>query len=242
VGQQYVQPVDGLGARVDQVLAVFHDSAQSGDGSVDRRCVKPGGSQCRDTDRDRVGLVGLAAVSGGEHPHSSGQFGGHVGHGDAVGMQRLGQGGAQAGCAFDSPARVAPALSEPPQPPITLWADVHPDDVHGLQRGIDRAAVHDALCGSTAITTRSVRSASVTGWYSSLRWTMNEWREGIPTTALQASLEPLPANGADPGRKPSKLRANPREAAGMRVSDPEPAPRVLASHRVIVHRVFGPHV
>lgn len=31
-----MQPVDGLGAGFDQVLAVFHHGAQGGDGSVDR--------------------------------------------------------------------------------------------------------------------------------------------------------------------------------------------------------------
>jgi hypothetical protein len=86
VGQQDMQPVDGLGAGFDQVLAVFHHGAQGGDGSVHRGCVESGGGQCGDTDRDGVSFVGLAAVPGGEHSNSGGEFGGHVGHVDSVGV------------------------------------------------------------------------------------------------------------------------------------------------------------
>jgi hypothetical protein len=37
-----------------------------------------------------------------KHPDSGGEFGGHVGHVDAVGVQPPGQWGVQAGCAFDA--------------------------------------------------------------------------------------------------------------------------------------------
>src|SRR5689334_371608 len=84
------------------------------------------------------------------------------------------------------------------------------------------AAVQDALWGSTAITTRSVDADTTGGVPPSYSQTVNAGR-AHQLSALQASLQPLPANGADPGRKPSK--SQPDRAAGMRASDPEPAPK-----------------
>jgi hypothetical protein len=72
------------------------------------------------------------------------------------------------------------------------------------------AAVHDALCGSMAITTRSERSAVVTGWYSSLRLYDDEWREGTPTFGF-AGLSSATPGPAAPARDASRLRANPAE-------------------------------
>ena len=86
VGEQDVEPVDGLGAGLDQVVAVFHHGPQGGDGGVHRGGVESGGGQCGDPDRHGVGLVGLAAVPGGEHPHPGGQLGGDIGHVDTVGV------------------------------------------------------------------------------------------------------------------------------------------------------------
>jgi hypothetical protein len=76
VGEQRVQPVDGLRAGTDQVVAVFGEGTQGGDRFIDDRGVEPGGGVRGDADGKGVGLVGLAAVPGRQQPDAAGQFAG----------------------------------------------------------------------------------------------------------------------------------------------------------------------
>jgi len=58
------EPVDGLGAVFDQVIAMLHHSAQRADRLVNLNPVKPAGVEGGDADTDRVGFVALAGVAG----------------------------------------------------------------------------------------------------------------------------------------------------------------------------------
>jgi hypothetical protein len=103
LGEQGMQPVDGLRPRADQIVTVLSQGAQGRDGLIDNCGVQPGGGVRGDADRQGVGLVGLAAVPGGEHPDAAGQLGGHVHHGDAVVCQPGRQRSTQTGGAFNCP-------------------------------------------------------------------------------------------------------------------------------------------
>src|SRR4029453_1040743 len=92
----------------------------------------------------------------------------------------------------------------------------------GCSAASTAAAVHEALCGATAMTTRSVGDVCVKVVVPPLYLVNVSSGRAHQLSALQASLQPLPAGGAAPGRKPSM--SQPRKAAGMRASDPEPAP------------------
>ena len=116
---------------------MFHQGAQGGDGRIDGGGVEPGGGQGGDAHRDRVGFVGFAAVTGGQHSDPGSEFGRHIDDIDAVGGQPLGQWGAQTGSAFDGPAGVVPPLGESAQLPVALRADWNPNDVQRLQRRVD---------------------------------------------------------------------------------------------------------
>jgi hypothetical protein len=61
-----------------------------------------------------VDWISLAALAGGEYPHSGGEFGGHVDYRLAVGDQALSDMSADAVAAFDCPAPIGmpPAASE----------------------------------------------------------------------------------------------------------------------------------
>jgi hypothetical protein len=126
-----------LGAGLDQVVTVFYQGAQGGDGRIDGGGVEPGGGQGGDAYRDRVGFVSFAAVPGRQHPDPGSEFGRYIHHIDAVGGQPLGQWGAQTGRAFDRPAAVSPPLSESSQLAVALRAHRDPNDVQRLQRGVD---------------------------------------------------------------------------------------------------------
>jgi hypothetical protein len=136
MGEQHMQAVEGLGADLDQVVAVFHEGTQGGDCGVDGSGIESGRGHCGDAHRDCVGLIGLAAMPGGQHPDSGSEFGRHVDHLNAVGVQPLGQWGAQSGGAFDGPAGVTPPSGESSQLPIALPTDPNPNDIQRLQRGV----------------------------------------------------------------------------------------------------------
>jgi hypothetical protein len=102
-----MQPVDGLGAGGDQVLAALGQQVQ-------HRCLvldadPPEGGDTLGGDRDRVISVALAAVTDRQHPHLSGQLGRHVQDLLAVADQ-LGQRPADAMGALDRPAALRPTL------------------------------------------------------------------------------------------------------------------------------------
>src|SRR4029453_4324475 len=92
----------------------------------------------------------------------------------------------------------------------------------GCSAASTAAAVHEALCGSTAMTTRSAGEVCVKAVGPPLYLVNVSSGRAHQLSALQASLQPHPADGAGPGHKPSK--SQPDRAAGMRASNPEPAP------------------
>src|SRR6185312_7954094 len=107
----------------------------------------------------------------------------------------------------------------------------------GCSAASTAAAVHDALCGSMAMTTRSVTEV----WFNVVvppLWLVNvSSGRAHQLSALQASLQPLPADSTGPGRKPSM--SQPRKAAGMRASDPEPAPGKSGLQTLITCGLFN---
>jgi len=138
LGEQGMQPVDGLRPGADQIVAVFGQNPQGRDGLIDNRGAEPGGSVRRDADRQGVGLVGFAAVPGGQQPDAPGQLGRHVDHVDTVGRQPGRQRGTKACCAFDRPDRMGPAVGEAAQLPVAGTIDLDADRGQGLQSFIDR--------------------------------------------------------------------------------------------------------
>lgn len=80
-----MQPVDGLGACGDELVAAISEQLERDHRVVAVNLVQPVGAQRGQGDRVRVDRVGLAAVAGGEHPHPRG----HPGVGVVVGMRCL---------------------------------------------------------------------------------------------------------------------------------------------------------
>ncbi len=72
LGEQRMQPVDGLCTGTDQVVAMFGEDAQGRDRFIDDRGVEPGGGMRGDADGQGVGLVGFAAVPGRQQPNAAG--------------------------------------------------------------------------------------------------------------------------------------------------------------------------
>src|SRR6185437_7031024 len=69
----------------------------------------------------------------------------------------------------------------------------------GCSAASTAAAVHDALCGSMAMTTRSVTEVWFNVVVPPLGSTNVSSGRAHQLSALQASLQPLPADGAHPG-------------------------------------------
>jgi hypothetical protein len=122
-----VQSVDRLGAGAHDVVAVLDHGAQRDDGVLDGGGAQPGRGQCGNADRDRVGVVVLATVPGGQHPNPSSQLGGHVHCLDPVARQPCSQRGTQTGGALDRPFRVGPMGGEAAQLPVALPAHWCPE-------------------------------------------------------------------------------------------------------------------
>jgi len=80
-----VQPVDGLGARGDQVLAALGQQVQHHRLVLDADLSQSSDALGGDRDRDRVVRVALAAVADRQHSDPGGQLGRHVHHLLAVG-------------------------------------------------------------------------------------------------------------------------------------------------------------
>ncbi len=74
LGEQRVQPIDGLGSGADQVIVVFGTTPKGGDRFVDDGGVEASCGVRGDADRQSVGLVRFAAVSGREQPDSTASF------------------------------------------------------------------------------------------------------------------------------------------------------------------------
>jgi hypothetical protein len=104
-------------------------------------------------DRHRIGVVVFAAVPDGQQPYPGGQLGGHVDDFNVVGAQPSGQWCPDPGGSFDRPAGVGPSAREPAQRPIALRLTGTLMLASGCNEESTAAAVHDPLCGSTAITT-----------------------------------------------------------------------------------------
>jgi hypothetical protein len=81
--QQGVEPVDGLGASADKVVAVLGQCPQRGDLLVDGDGMQFWRGPGRDPDREGISLIALAAMAGGQQPHPARQLRGHVHHRDA---------------------------------------------------------------------------------------------------------------------------------------------------------------
>jgi hypothetical protein len=112
VHQQPVQPVDGLSARSDQVLASLGQQVQDCCLVLDADLAQGGNAASGDGDRDRIVRVALAAVADRQHPHPGGQLGRHVQDLFAVANQPLGQRPADAVGTLDRPTSLLP-LSGP---------------------------------------------------------------------------------------------------------------------------------
>jgi hypothetical protein len=80
LGQQPVQPAHRLGALRDELLAPVTQQPQAHRGIVTGHWKDAGTVQGRQTDRDRVVFVGLAAMPAGVHPHPGSQLGRHIHH------------------------------------------------------------------------------------------------------------------------------------------------------------------
>jgi len=80
VGEHNVQSIDGLGTGLDQVVAVFDDRPQRGDGTIHSCTRQPVSGQRSDAHRDSISVDALAAVPGGEQPYPCRQFRGDVEH------------------------------------------------------------------------------------------------------------------------------------------------------------------
>jgi hypothetical protein len=111
VDQQPVEPVDGLGAHGDQVLAAVGQQVQHDRVVLDADLPQPRRTLGGDRDRDRIVGVGLAAVAGRQHPDPGGELGRHVHHPLAVSDQLLGHGSADPVGTLDRPAPLRPAPS-----------------------------------------------------------------------------------------------------------------------------------
>ena len=133
-----MEPVDRLCAGFDQVVAVFDDRAQYDRAGVD--C--SGGQRARceggDTDRYRVRIVVLAAVTGREDTDPGRQLRRDVDDVAALIAQAGGQRCTQPRRAFDRPVSVRPSAREAPQRPVAVLADRHTDRGQGLQGRVDR--------------------------------------------------------------------------------------------------------
>ena len=137
VGEQHVQAIDGLGAGLDQVVTVFHQGAQGGDGRIDGGGVEPGGGQAATptetasassvlrpcpVDSTRTRAASLAGTSTTSMPSAVNRW------------------------VSGAPRPAAPSIAQPGSlhrwanprsSPVALRADRDPDDVQRLQRGID---------------------------------------------------------------------------------------------------------
>jgi hypothetical protein len=78
VHQQPVEPVDGLGAGGDQVLAALGQQVQHGRLVLHFDLPQPSSIAGGDRDRDRITRVALATVPDRQDPHPGGQLGRHV--------------------------------------------------------------------------------------------------------------------------------------------------------------------
>nr|WP_211323173.1 hypothetical protein [Amycolatopsis palatopharyngis] len=133
-----MQPVDGLGAGSDQIVAVFHYRAQGGDGLVHYRGLQAGRGHGGDADRYRVGVIVLATVAGRERTHAGGQFCWHINDIDVVGVQTRRKRSAESAGSFHAPRRVRPAAGEASQLPVAVPADRNPQRRQRLQLRVHR--------------------------------------------------------------------------------------------------------
>jgi hypothetical protein len=109
LGEQPVQPVDGLDPSSGQFLTVIDQHPQRFELDVIGQHPQPGRTDRDHGDRVRVMGVGLAVVAGVEQPRPCRQFGRHVDHVFTIGQQPLGQRPAGAVAALDRPDPVRPA-------------------------------------------------------------------------------------------------------------------------------------
>jgi hypothetical protein len=90
-GQQPVQPAHRLSAQRGELVAPVTQQPQAHQGIVTGHREHAGAIQCRQADRDRVALAGLAAMPTQVHPHPGSQLRRHIQHQLAIGDQPLGQ-------------------------------------------------------------------------------------------------------------------------------------------------------
>jgi hypothetical protein len=138
MGEHDVQPVDRLGAGLDQVLAVLDDRAQRGHRGIHPGCAQPLRGQCGHPNRGGVGGIALAAMSGGEQSYPRRQLRRDIHYFHTVIAQTVRQRRSQAGGTFDRPVGVRPFSGESAQLSVTVVADRHPNPGQQLQRSVDR--------------------------------------------------------------------------------------------------------
>jgi hypothetical protein len=97
---------------------------------------EPGRGQRRDAHRQRVCLVGLAAVSSTQHPYPAAKFRWYVKYLDTIGGQPRAQRCTQSGGALDRPGRLRPASREPSQFPVAVPVDLDPRCAQGPQLAV----------------------------------------------------------------------------------------------------------
>ena len=91
LGQQRMQPIDDLGSPSDHVIAPVREQAQRGGMVLEDGVVLLGRTACGECRADRVGLVGLAPVTGRQEPDAGGELRRDVDHSLAVAQQPLRQ-------------------------------------------------------------------------------------------------------------------------------------------------------
>jgi hypothetical protein len=85
-GQQPVQPIERLGPGPGQLVAAVGQQPQHREVLIDDQLAQAAGAQGHHDLGVRVGGVGLAALSGVQHPDPGGELGRHIDDGLTVGQ------------------------------------------------------------------------------------------------------------------------------------------------------------
>ena len=139
--QQPVQPTHGAGAGAGELVPAVGQQPQRHQLVVDDDLVQPRSADGDHGDGVGVGSVGLAAVSGGEHPRPRRQLRRHVHHLLAVGDQPLGQVPADPVAAFDRPDPIRPPAGRREHLPVAVPVGAEPaaaEDILPKVEDLDR--------------------------------------------------------------------------------------------------------
>ena len=220
LGQQPVQPAHRLGALRGELVAPVTQQPQAHQGIVAGHREHAGAIQCRQADRDRVVLVGLAAMPARVHPHPGGQLRRHIQHHLAIRDQPLGQRPARPKTSLDRPAALGPPAGEDRQLRITIGGVREPGRLdHCLGHRVQHR-------GGVARLVRVHRDHHIVaqGIPPGHRGCLQA-RRAMQLRAAQTSLEPQPHRVSRTGRGAVREPEHPKAtAADSRASPPRSAP------------------